>query len=90
MSRKIYIGNLNYATVEDSLRELFSPYGRVASVQLVTDRMNGSPRGFAFVEMDTDEQAAAAIQKLDGLDFEGRKLRVNSAQERESRSGQST
>lgn len=82
MSRKIYVGNMNYATTEDSLRELFARFGRVDSVSVVVDRATGQARGFAFVEMDSEESARAAIQKLNGQDFEGRKLRINEAQEK--------
>lgn len=85
MSRKIYVGNLNYATDEASLRELFSHYGAVRSVELPPDPMSGMPRGFAFIELGSDEEAAKAIAALNGSDYEGRKIRVNSAQEREKR-----
>ncbi len=85
MSRKIYVGNLNYATLEESLRELFSSFGRVESVQMGIDPLSGAPRGFAFVEMGSEENAEQAIRALNGKDFEGRALRVNAAQERRSR-----
>ena len=87
MSRKIYVGNMNYATTEDSLRELFSQFGGVDSVAVIADRATGRAKGFAFVEMENDEAAQSAIQKLDGQDFEGRKLRVNEAQEKPAGSG---
>jgi RNA recognition motif-containing protein len=87
MSRKIYVGNMNYATTEDSLRELFSQFGGVDSVAVIVDRATGRAKGFAFVEMENDEAAQAAIQKLDGQEFEGRKLRVNEAQEKPAGSG---
>jgi RNA recognition motif-containing protein len=80
MSRKIYVGNMNYATTEDSLRELFSQFGGVDSVAVIVDRATGRAKGFAFVEMENEEAAQSAIQKLDGQEFEGRKLRVNEAQ----------
>jgi RNA recognition motif-containing protein len=82
MSKKIYVGNMNYATTEDSLRELFSQFGGVSSVAVIMDRATGRATGFGFVEMDSDDAAMAAIQKLDGQEFEGRKLRVNEAQEK--------
>ncbi|HAE21206.1 MAG TPA: RNA-binding protein [Spirochaetaceae bacterium] len=85
MSRKIYVGNLNYATDAASLRELFSHYGRVCSVELPPDPMSGMPRGFAFIEMQSDDEAEKAIEALNGSDYEGRKIRVNSAQERAKR-----
>jgi len=87
MSRKIYVGNMNYATTEDSLRELFSQFGGVDSVAVIVDRATGRAKGFAFVEMENDEAAQSAIQKLDGQEFEGRKLRVNEAQEKPAGSG---
>jgi RNA recognition motif-containing protein len=82
MSKKIYVGNMNYATTEDSLRELFGQFGGVSSVAVIMDRATGRAKGFGFVEMDSDEAAQAAIQKLDGQEYEGRKLRVNEAQEK--------
>lgn len=82
MSKKIYVGNMNYATNEDSLRELFGQFGGVESVAVIMDRATGRAKGFGFVEMDSEEAAMAAIQQLDGHEFEGRKLRVNEAQEK--------
>lgn len=87
MSKKIYVGNMNYATTEDSLRELFGQFGTVESVAVVVDRATGRTKGFGFVEMESPEAAQAAIQKLDGQEFEGRKLRVNEAQEKPRDSG---
>lgn len=82
MSKKIYVGNMNYATTEDSLRELFGQFGGVSSVAVIMDRATGRAKGFGFVEMENDEAAQSAIQKLDGQEYEGRKLRVNEAQEK--------
>ncbi len=82
MSKKIYVGNMNYATTEDSLRELFGQFGGVDSVAVIMDRATGRAKGFGFVEMESDQAAQAAIQKLDGQEYEGRKLRVNEAQEK--------
>ncbi|OHD19877.1 MAG: RNA-binding protein [Spirochaetes bacterium GWB1_59_5] len=82
MSKKIYVGNMNYATTEDSLRELFGQFGGVSSVAVIMDRATGRAKGFGFVEMESDQSAQAAIQKLDGQEYEGRKLRVNEAQEK--------
>jgi RNA recognition motif-containing protein len=76
---KIYVGNLNFQTTEDSLREAFANYGEVQEVAVVTDRDTGRPRGFAFVTMPDDGQARAAIEALNGNDFEGRSLNVNEA-----------
>lgn len=82
MSRKIYVGNMNFATTEESLRELFGGFGTVDSVAIVFDRATGRPKGFGFVEMGSDDEAKAAIRSLDGQEFEGRRLRVNEAQEK--------
>ena len=85
MAKKIYVGNMNYATTEDELRELFASHGEVAEVKVIYDRDTGRPRGFAFVEMSTDEQADAAIAAINGQDVGGRTLRVNVANERPPR-----
>ena len=82
MGKRIYVGNLPFASTEDDLREVFGRYGTVASVAIITDRETGRPRGFGFVEMEDAAAADAAIQALDGSDLEGRNLRVNEAQER--------
>jgi len=79
MGKKIYVGNLNYRTTAEGLEGLFSHYGEVAAVTIVSDRETQQPRGFAFVEMATPEGAAQAITELDGKEFEGRRLRVNEA-----------
>ena len=79
MSKTLYVGNMSFDTTEDQLRTLFSEYGEVASVRLITDRDTGRPRGFAFVEM---EGAEAAISALDQTDFGGRQLTVNEARPR--------
>ncbi len=84
MSKRIYVGNLSFTTTEDELEELFTTYGDVMSCTVVTDRETGRGRGFAFVEM-SDEDAAKAIEALDGQDFGGRDLRVNEARPREDR-----
>lgn len=87
MSKTIYVGNMNYATTADTLRELFEAYGEVEEVSVITDRATGRPRGFAFVEMADAEAAGAAIAALDGQDVDGRTLKVNEAKPREPRSG---
>jgi len=83
---KLYIGNLSFNTTQQSLEALFSNYGQVQEVALVTDRETGRPRGFGFVTMD-DEGAKAAIAELDQKEFEGRNLTVNEAKPRESGGG---
>jgi len=79
--KSIYVGNLGSGTTSDQLRALFSRHGDVLSVKLINDRYTGKPRGFAFVEMD-DESAEDAIIATDGVEFEGRNLKVNLAKPR--------
>ena len=81
MAKTIYVGNLSFSTTESEVRTLFEEFGTVHEVKMITDRGTGRFRGFGFVEMD-DEEADAAISKLDGVDFSGRTLRVNEARER--------
>jgi len=76
---KLYVGNLPYSTTEDDLKEVFSAHGTVGSVRLITDRDTGRSKGFAFVEYDSDDEAKAAIEGLNGQDFGGRALVVNEA-----------
>ena len=80
----IYVGNLPFSASEDEVRAMFSPYGNVESVKLITDRETGRPRGFGFVEMAPSD-ANNAIQALNGTDMGGRPLRINQAQERQER-----
>ena len=84
--KKLYVGNLPFTSTEDSVRELFQQHGQVDSVNLISDRDTGRPRGFGFVEI-SDEGAEAAIRALDGTNFEGRDIRVNEARERQPRRG---
>src|SRR5262245_35859732 len=77
MGTRIYCGNLSFQATENDVRDLFAQYGEVADVHLVMDRESGRSRGFAFVEMATDQQAAAAIQALDGYRHQDRALKVN-------------
>ncbi len=81
----IYIGNLSYQVTEEDLESVFAEYGSVKRVHLPTDRETGRPRGFAFVEMDTDEEETAAIEDLDGAEWMQRNIRVNKAKPREDR-----
>lgn len=85
VATKLYVGNLSYDVTEDQLKELFSTAGVVVSVSLITDRHTGRSKGFGFVEMGSDEAGKAAIEKLNGSEFEGRKLNVNEARPREER-----
>ena len=83
MEVKLYIGNLSYATTEDDLRTLFAQAGSVASVALIKDRDTGYSKGFAFVEMGTQPEAAKAIQMFNGYSLDNRELKVNAARPRE-------
>lgn len=85
MSKRIYIGNLPFSATDQEVRDLFSEFGAVESVHLVTDRDTGRPRGFGFVEMESDEGAADAIGALNGREMEGRNLNVAAARPREPR-----
>ena len=85
---RLYVGNLPFDTDEATLRSAFEAGGRkVTEVKVITDRMTGQPRGFAFVEMASSQDAQAAISELDGRDFGGRTLRVSEAREREGGGG---
>lgn len=75
----VYIGNLSYEVKEDDLKHIFSEYGTVKSVQLLIDRETGRVRGFAFVEMESEAEEAAAINALDNAEWMGRSLKVNKA-----------
>jgi len=81
----IYVGNLNFRTDEQQVRELFSQFGTVDRVSLITDRETGRSKGFGFVEMSNDAEGKAAIAALDGKEHDGRPLRVNEAKPREER-----
>ena len=87
MGKRLYVGNLSFNTTELDLRELLSASGTVTDTKLVMDRDTGRPRGFGFVEMSTDEEAQAAINNLNGREFQGRALTVNEAQERSGGGG---
>src|SRR5262249_13522703 len=87
MSIRLYVGNLPFSVSEQELEELFGRSGAVISASIVTHRDTGRSRGFAFVEMETQEAADAAIQSLNGMDIGGRSLTVNEARPKESRGG---
>jgi cold-inducible RNA-binding protein len=88
MGTRVYVGNLSYHTDEASLRQACAAGGReVVSVSIVTDRMTGQPRGFAFVEFASEKDAQGAITELHGKPLDGRTLAVNEAREREPRGG---
>jgi cold-inducible RNA-binding protein len=83
----IYVGNLSYGTTADDLESAFSGHGRVASANVISDKMTGRSRGFGFVEMPDEAEARAAIAALNGTDLGGRSLTVNEARPRAERAG---
>ena len=83
---KMYVSNLSFHTTEEILKDLFSKYGEVGSVKIITDRETNRPRGFAFVEMNSEEQANEAMVGLNNKEIEGRMLSVSVAREKENRS----
>lgn len=86
MSRtRLYVGNLSYATTEETLEKTFGEFGTVAEVNIITDRQSGRSKGFAFVEMGTTEEAEAAKAALDGSELDGRTINVANAREQEQR-----
>jgi cold-inducible RNA-binding protein len=88
MGKRLYVGNLSYSTTESDLRDAFAGTGHeVAEVKVVLDRDTGRPRGFAFVEMATDEGAQAAMEALNGKDLQGRTIAVSEARERSGGGG---
>ena len=82
---KLYVGNLSFETTENDLQDLFEQHGQVNEVRLMTDRMTGRSRGFAFVTMNDNAQASAAMSGLNGHELNGRPLTVNEARPREER-----
>ena len=87
MSTKLYVGNLAFQTTNQDLQDLFAQAGTVESASIVEDRETGRSRGFAFVEMSSNAEAAAAIDQFNGKELGGRALKVNEAKPRENRSG---
>jgi RNA recognition motif-containing protein len=87
MGMKLYVGNLSYDTSSSDLEKLLSEHGTVLSAEVITDRSTGKSKGFGFVEMDSKEEAQAAISALNGQEHGGRVLTVNEARPRQPRSG---
>ncbi|MCK5072745.1 MAG: RNA-binding protein [Bacteriovoracaceae bacterium] len=85
MGQKLYVGNLSFSLTEDSLSNAFAECGTIESVKIITDRDTGRSKGFAFVEMSSDEEAQAVIEKFDGSELDGRNIKVNEAKPREPR-----
>ena len=88
MTKRLYVGNLSYATTEGNLSELFGAVGEVASVSLITDRMSGRSKGFAFIEMAEDSAAQEAIAQLNSKELDGREINVAEARPRKPRGNQ--
>lgn len=87
MNNKLFVGNVSFDVTENDLQDAFAAHGTVLEANLMTDRMTGKPRGFAFVTMSTEEEAQKAIQAMNGQDLGGRALTVNLARPREERAG---
>lgn len=85
MGTKLYVGNLSFRTTSEDLREYFGQAGNVTDANVITDRESGFSRGFAFVEMSSDEEAASAVSMFNGQELDGRSLVVNEARPREER-----
>lgn len=87
MGKKLYVGNLAYSVTDQTLNDAFSNFGAVESVKIITDPMSGRSKGFGFVEMSSDSEAQAAIDEMNGKDFEGRNITVNEARPPRSQGG---
>jgi RNA recognition motif-containing protein len=87
VSSKIYVGGLPYATSDAQLQEVFSAHGSVESARVITDKFSGRSRGFAFVDMSSEEEAQKAIQALNRTELDGQTLTVNEARPQEKRAG---
>jgi hypothetical protein len=87
MNQRLFVGNLAFQTTEEDLRNAFAAHGSVVDTKIITDRETGRSRGFAFLTMGTDQEAATAIEAMNGAMIDGRALRVNEAEERRPRSG---
>lgn len=89
MAKKLYVGGVPYSSTDQSLKDAFSKAGKVISATIIMDKMTGRSKGFGFVEMESDADAAAAIDMFNGKDFEGRNLTVNEARPMEPRAPRS-
>lgn len=87
MEKRLYVGNLPFDTTEDQLHELFAAHGQIVNVKLITDQDTGRSRGFGFVEMSTEQEAQAAIEKMNKAKVGERELTVNEAKPKAERSG---
>lgn len=87
MNSKLYVGNMSFKTSEADLRAAFSQFGSVTDVYIANDRETGRPRGFAFVTFGTAEESKLAVEKMNGVDLDGRALTVNEAKPKEEMAG---
>lgn len=87
MNSKLYVGNMSFQTTEAGLRETFGQFGSVTDVYIANDRETGRPRGFAFVTFSSEEESKLAIEKLNGVNLDGRALTVNEARPKEESGG---
>jgi RNA recognition motif-containing protein len=87
MGKRLYVGNLPFSATDESLMQMFQQVGQVESARIITDRDTGRNKGFGFVEMSTEQEAADAITKFNGADFEGRSVTVNEARPQAPREG---
>ena len=90
MTNNLYVGNLSYDTTEDTLRTLFAEYGEIESVNLISDRYTGRSRGFAFVEMSTEQAAQEAMSGMNGKQVDEREIKVDKAKPKPARDGRGT
>jgi RNA recognition motif-containing protein len=87
MNQRLFVGNLAFNTTEEDLRSAFEAHGTVVEAKIITDRESGRSRGFGFLTMGTDEEAQRAIEAMNGVEIDGRALRVNVAEEKRPRTG---
>lgn len=85
MNSKLYVGNLSYSATEESLRDACLEHGNVVSCKLITDRDTGRSKGFAFVEMGSDDEASKVMEELNGMKLDGREMKINIARPQERR-----
>ncbi|WII73929.1 RNA-binding protein [Bdellovibrio sp. 22V] len=87
MGKKLYVGNLSFNVDSDQLTDVFAEFGSIISANVIMDRDTGRSKGFAFVEMSSDSEAQAALQKLNGMELSGRAMNISEAKPQENRSG---
>lgn len=85
MSNKVFVGNLSYKTTDEQLNELFEPFGKIVKASIIKDRETDRSRGFGFVEFDSADDVAAAIEEMNGKEIDGRSLNVNEAHQEKSK-----